>query len=93
MSDNSKQIRTTWLVDGDPVTAVIEMASVTSGTPITELPALTSYVDVDALDTLLSRRGTNISITFTYEGYVVEAGSIGDLTLTEQPDAGANTLR
>lgn len=80
---DTRTMKTTWLVDGDPAIAILEMVAIASGRAITDLAPLARHVDVDALDTLLVDSPVPVKLSFTYEGFEIVITSDGGLNLEE----------
>lgn len=72
---------------GVPISVhVVRLVAIASDRPSVELDPLGRHVSTDQLDTLFSssflpNAETSVSVTFTYEGYVVDIEDDGTVTL------------
>lgn len=66
----------------DVSTTVLEAVSAVTGDPIEHLPALTTAIDPDVLDTLVAARSPGaVSVSFTYAGHDVTVRANGAVTI------------
>lgn len=84
-----ERIEYEWTDSVLPSTAVVEAIAAATDRDHTELPPLYEYVEVDALDTLVTATTDHrVDVSFTYDGVRVRISSVGRVDI--RPD-GAGT--
>lgn len=68
-------------VSGSALLGVVELVSVVTDTPAERLQPLASVLDPDAIEALVSGRGTKVEISFEYSGYGVTVNSLGEVVV------------
>ncbi|MFB6075181.1 MAG: HalOD1 output domain-containing protein [Haloarculaceae archaeon] len=80
--DGMDEARFDWRDAGRPSQGVIEALTEVTGRGPTEGPPLQQFVDVDAIDALLSRDGgEDVMVTFRYEDLRVTVSGAGSIRI------------
>ncbi|WP_336036356.1 HalOD1 output domain-containing protein [Halobacterium yunchengense] len=70
-------VRYDWRESGQPSVTVSEAVAAATGRLTTDLPPLQQSVDPDALDTLLTRGQSAVTVSFTYADVTVSVNGAG----------------
>jgi hypothetical protein len=80
-----------WTDTASPHTSIVEAVAAATDRQPTDLPTLDTYVDGDALDALLCRGSSSVTVSFEYADCVVVARGDGTVRVTVTDPAPVQT--
>lgn len=74
-------VRTDWRDYSHPTVAIVETTATATGRDPADVEKLQTYVDCDALDTVLTGSTDSLALSFTYDGVLVNIAADGRLEI------------